>query len=266
MSINQHPLKRTPVVIGNWKMNLSLTEARGLARALVSGLSDRGSEELNVEVGVAPSPPYLGAIIDETQGSGVGVSAQHMSPHLSGAHTGESAASQLSDIGCRYVILGHSERRQSYHTTDDEVKRAARIAHDAHLIPVICVDETLEQREAGDTLKVTLGQVSEAFELLSAEETARSICAYEPVWAIGTGRTATPEQAQEVHAAIRGRLAELYSESVADRVRLQYGGSVKPENAQGLMAQADIDGALVGGASLKADSFQAIINVVARGL
>ena len=248
-------------MVGNWKMNLSLTDASTLAQALVESVGS----ETSVEVGVAPSPPYLGAILSIAQNSPIGVAAQHMSPHASGAYTGESSARQIADVGCRYVIIGHSERRQLFNTTDEEVKLSARAAHDAGLTPILCVGETLEQREAGDTLSVTLGQVKAAFELLSADEAVGSICAYEPVWAIGTGRTATREQAQEVHAAIRAQLTELYGESVADRVRLQYGGSVKPENAEGLMAQADIDGALVGGASLKALSFQAIINAAARG-
>ena len=257
--------QRTPIIVGNWKMNLSLTEAGELARAVVTGLTElEQAENSRVEVGVAPSPPFLGAIIEATRGSAVGVSAQHMSHHRSGAYTGESSSSQLADIGCRYVILGHSERRQYYGETSEQVGIAARAAHDASLTPILCVGETLAERDAGETLNVVLAQVTGAFQPLSAEEATRSVCAYEPVWAIGTGRTATPEQAQEVHRAIRDHLAELYSEQVASRVRLQYGGSVKPGNAEGLMAQEDIDGALVGGASLTAISFQAIINVAAR--
>lgn len=254
---------RTPIIVGNWKMNLSLTEAVELARSVVAQLNNVSQAGL-AEVGIAPSPPFLGAVIEATRGSAVGVSAQHMSHQRSGAYTGESSASQLTDIGCRYVILGHSERRQYYAETDAQVGLAARAAHDADLTPILCVGETLAERESGETLAVVLRQVKSALEHLSAEEAARSVCAYEPVWAIGTGRTATPEQAQEVHKAIRDYIAELYSEQVASRVRLQYGGSVKPENAVGLMAQEDIDGALVGGASLKADSFQAIITAAAN--
>lgn len=238
-------------------MNLSLTEASELGRGLVEKLSQY--PEIEVEVGVAPSTPYLGLVIEKTRGSAIGVAAQHMSHHLSGAYTGESSVGQLSDLGCRYVILGHSERRQLFAATDEHVAQAARLAMDAGLTPIICVGETLEQREAGETLSVVLSQVSAGFSKLNEDEASRAVCAYEPVWAIGTGRVATPEQAQEVHHAIRRHLAELYREQVADRVRLQYGGSVKPENAEGLMAQEDIDGALVGGASLNADSFHAII-------
>ena len=257
--------QRTPIIVGNWKMNLSLTEAGELARAVVSSLTElEQTEKMSAEVGIAPSPPFLGAVIEATRGSDVGVSAQHMSHHRSGAYTGESSASQLSDIGCRYVILGHSERRQYYGETDEQVGMAARAAHDAGLTPILCVGETLAEREAGNTLDTVLTQVTSAFKHLSADEATRSVCAYEPVWAIGTGLTATPAQAQEVHRAIRDHLAELYSEQVASRVRLQYGGSVKPANAEGLMAQEDIDGALVGGASLTANSFQAIINAAAR--
>lgn len=251
-------MRRTPIVIGNWKMNLSLTDAAELSRAIMETLSE-GLPASAVEVGVAPSPPYLGLVTDVLSGSEVGVGAQHMSHHISGAYTGESSAGQLADIGCRYALLGHSERRQHFGATDEHVAEAARLAHDSGLTPVICVGETLTQRDAGETLSVVLNQVSVAFSKLSPEEASHSICAYEPVWAIGTGRVATPEQAQEVHAAIRNQLAELFSEQVAEKVRLQYGGSVKPENAEGLMAQKDIDGALVGGASLNASSFHAII-------
>ena len=256
--------KRQAVVVGNWKMNLSLTEATELASALLEQ-SEKSVEERIVEVGVAPSTPYLSKIISILDGSDIGVAAQHMSHHRSGAFTGESAASQLADIGCRYVLLGHSERRQYYSETDENVALAARAAHDLGLTPIVCVGETLEQRDQGNTLAVVLHQVKEGLSKLSPNEVMNSILAYEPVWAIGTGRTATPAQAQEVHEAIREYIAQLYSEQVADCVRLQYGGSVKPENAEGLMAQADIDGALVGGASLKALSFQAIINAAARG-
>jgi triosephosphate isomerase (TIM) len=253
--------KRRPVVVGNWKMNLSLTEATELARSLLTHEGTPTPKEGVVEVGVAPSTPFLGAVIAVLEGSEIDVSAQHMSHHRSGAHTGESAPNQLADLGCRYVILGHSERRQLYHETDQQVSLAARAAHDVGLIPILCIGETLDQRDQGDTLNVVLKQLSAAFSQLTADEAIRSICAYEPVWAIGTGRTATPAQAQEVHSAIRQHLSELYGEQVADRVRLQYGGSVKPTNAEGLMSQPDIDGALIGGASLNAVSFQAIINI-----
>ena len=258
--------KRQAVVVGNWKMNLSLTEATELARTLLDQAEQTSVEERFVEVGVAPSTPYLSSVISILAGSDLGVAAQHMSHHRSGAYTGESSASQLADIGCRYVLLGHSERRQYYGETDEQVSSAARAAHDLGLTPIVCIGETLEQRDQGNTLSVVLNQLTVALNQLSAQEVMNTICAYEPVWAIGTGRTATPAQAQEVHEAIRQHILQLYSEQVADCVRLQYGGSVKSENAMGLMTQKDIDGALVGGASLKADSFLAIINAASASM
>jgi triosephosphate isomerase len=177
-----------------------------------------------------------------------------------GAFTGESSPAQLADLGCRYIIIGHSERRQIFNETDQEVSHKARAAHDHDLTPILCVGETLSEREAGQTLSRVLSQVDAAFSELSASEAIASICAYEPVWAIGTGRTATPDQAQEVHRAIRKRLAHRFSSEVADQIRLQYGGSVKPANAKALMSQTDIDGALVGGASLTAPSFLNILS------
>ena len=255
-------IKRKPVVVGNWKMNLTLSEATSLAHELSELLEEVA--ESKVEVGFAPSTPYLSVIAAICDESPIGISAQHMSAHLSGAHTGESSAQQLLDVGCQYVILGHSERRQTYGESDEQIAKCARVAHDTGLTPILCVGETLEQREADQTLEVVLRQVSSAFSQLSADEAVKSICAYEPVWAIGTGRTASPQQAQEVHAAIRKHLAELYSEAIADSVRLQYGGSVKPENAEGLMSQPDIDGALVGGASLKVNSFNSIVQITSK--
>ncbi len=257
MSIN-----RKPIVVGNWKMNLSLSEATGLAYELSEQLEDIAG--VDIDVGIAPSTPFLSIIAAICDESAIGISAQHMSAHLSGAHTGESSVQQLLDVGCQYVILGHSERRHVYGESDEQIAQCARLAHDLGLIPILCVGETLQQREANQTLDVVLKQVSSAFSQLTADEASRSICAYEPVWAIGTGHTASPEQAQEVHAAIRKHLSELYSVAIADSVRLQYGGSVKPENAEGLMSQPDIDGALVGGASLKVNSFNSIVQITSK--
>ena len=255
-------IKRKPVVVGNWKMNLTLPEASSLAYELSELLEEVA--ESKVEVGFAPSTPFLSVMAAICDESPIGISAQHMSSHLSGAHTGESSAQQLIDVGCDYVILGHSERRHTYGETDEQIANCARIAHDLGLTPILCVGETLEQRESNQTLEVVLKQVSSAFSQLTPEEASQSICAYEPVWAIGTGRTASPQQAQEVHAEIRKHLVELFSEEVADSVRLQYGGSVKPENAEGLMSQPDIDGALVGGASLKVNSFNSIVQITSK--
>lgn len=247
-------MQRTPVVVGNWKMNLSLEEAIILAKEIAAGIP------LGVEVGVAPSTPYLFAVAQSVHGSRLGISAQHMYHQAQGAFTGESSPAQLADLGCRYIIIGHSERRQLFNETNQDVSQKARAAHDHDLTPILCVGETLSEREAGQTLSRVLSQVDAAFSELSASEAIASICAYEPVWAIGTGRTATPDQAQEVHRAIRERLAHRFSPEVAEQIRLQYGGSVKPANAKSLMSQADIDGALVGGASLTAPSFLNILS------
>jgi len=246
--------QRSPIIVGNWKMNLSLEEAISLAQAIASNAPH------GVEVGVAPSAPYLGAISLALKGSGVGLSAQEMHSEAQGAFTGESSPAQLADVGCRYVIIGHSERRQLFGETDQGVAKKARAAHDHQLTPILCIGETLAEREAGQTLQVVTRQLDAALSQLSPQEVASSVIAYEPVWAIGTGKTATPTQAQEVHRALRERISTLVSTEVANVVRLQYGGSVKPSNVSDLMSQADIDGALVGGASLKADSFIELLN------
>lgn len=248
-------MQRTPVIVGNWKMNLSLEQAISLAQEIAYHVPQ------GVEAGVAPPTAYLFAIAQKVQGSQLGIGAQHMYYQAKGAFTGENSPAHLADIGCRYIIIGHSERRQLFHETDQEVSNKARAAHDHDLTPILCVGETLSEREAGQTLSRVLSQVDAAFSELSANEAVASICAYEPVWAIGTGKTATPEQAQEVHYAIRERLAQRFGSEVASQIRLQYGGSVKPENAKSLMSQADIDGALVGGASLTASSF---INILSQ--
>jgi len=246
--------QRSPIIVGNWKMNLSLEEAISLAQAIASGAPQ------GVEVGVAPSAPYLGAISQALKGSGVGLSAQEMHSEAQGAFTGESSPAQLADVGCRYVIIGHSERRQLFGETDQGVAKKARAAHDHQLTPILCIGETLAEREVGQTLQVVTRQLDAALSQLSPQEVASSVIAYEPVWAIGTGKTATPTQAQEVHRALRERISTLVSTEVANVVRLQYGGSVKPSNVSDLMSQSDIDGALVGGASLKADSFIELLN------
>ena len=213
------------------------------------------------EVIVAPVFPALKIVADRLEGSNIRVAAQNCATEVEeGAHTGEVAAFMLRDAGARYVIVGHSERRQLYFETDSMVNRKCQAALAAGLVVILCVGESLEQREQGTAENVVSGQLSGALAGLTASDLDRIILAYEPVWAIGTGRTATPEQAQEMHAFIRRVFADKYSKQVAEDVRILYGGSVKPDNVAGLMDQNDIDGALVGGASLKAESFAQIVN------
>ena len=213
------------------------------------------------EVVIAPVFTSLKTVADRLEGSNIGVAGQNCSTEVEhGAHTGEIAADMLRDVGCAYVIVGHSERRQYYFETDAMVSRKAQAGLAAGLSIILCVGETLAQRDQGNAERVVSGQLSGGLSGLTASDLARIIVAYEPVWAIGTGRTATPEQAQEMHAFIRRVFAEKYSEEIAKAVRILYGGSVKPDNIAGLMAQADIDGALVGGASLKAETFAQIVN------
>ena len=213
------------------------------------------------EVVIAPVFTALKSVADRLEGSNIRVAAQDCSTEVEhSAHTGEVAADMLQDVGATHVIIGHSERRQYYCETDSFVSRKTRAALVAGLTVIMCVGETLEQREAGNAERVVSGQLNGGLSSLTASDLSRIIIAYEPVWAIGTGRTATPEQAQEMHAFIRRVFAEGHSEEAARNLRILYGGSVKPDNIAGLMSQPDIDGALVGGASLKADSFAQIVN------
>ncbi len=246
---------RKTVIVGNWKMNLSLEESMNLAKALV----DFANQTTSLEIGIAPVAPFIGWISTICQNQALGLSAQNGHFENSGAFTGEYSMAQLKQAGCQYVILGHSERRQFFGETDLTVAKKARAAHDHDLIPIICVGETLTERDAGLTLSKVLEQVSQGFSLLNTQECIKSIVAYEPVWAIGTGRNATPAQAQAVHLAIREKLSALYGPTVAQQVRIQYGGSVKADNIATLMNEPDIDGALVGGASIKADSFISLL-------
>lgn len=252
-------MARTAFVAGNWKMNLGRAEARELAAAVATGTRALGA----VDVAVAPPAVWLADVAHTVQGTRVALSAQNMHPAKNGAYTGELAPPMLTEVGCRYVILGHSERREYFGETDAFVnqKVVAALAHD--LSPIVCVGETLDEREAGQTRAKVDGQVRAALSGIRPEDMARVTIAYEPIWAIGTGRTASPEQAQEVHAQIRSLLVALYDHAIADAVRIQYGGSVKADNIAELYAQPDIDGALVGGASLKADSFLAIVTACA---
>jgi triosephosphate isomerase len=254
---------RTPIVAGNWKMNLD--RSRGVA--LATAVAGRRGEAVGVELVLCPPAVYLLPVVEAVAkaGSDVAIGGQNASDKESGAFTGEVAPVMLVDLGCRHVILGHSERRTLYGETDALVNAKTKAALAAGLVPIVCVGETLAEREAGRTEAVVTAQINGSLAGLDAASLEKTVVAYEPVWAIGTGKVATPEQAQEVHATIRGLLAGLSSVATAAKVRIQYGGSVKPDNAAELAACPDIDGALVGGASLKADDFLAIAKAFAGG-
>jgi len=246
---------RRKFIAGNWKMNTTRSEAVTLARAVAEGVgAGRG-----VDVAVCPPSVYLDVVGQVLAGTAVGLGGQNCYHAAKGAFTGEVSAAMLRDVGCQFVIVGHSERRQLFHETDADVNRKLLAALEAGLTPILCVGETLAQREAGQTFGVVRGQLAGSLAGLSAEQMGRVVIAYEPVWAIGTGVVATPTQAEEVHADLRRWLAERYNPAVAAEVRIQYGGSVTAENAFSLLSQPNIDGALVGGASLKAESFLAIV-------
>ena len=250
-----HP-KRRPILAGNWKMNMTVTQARELASKLVplvSAVKDRD---------IVLGPPFtaLSAVADTIKGSNISLSAQNLHWEDKGAFTGEISAEMLLDLGCRYVIIGHSERRQYFGDTDDTVNKKVKQALKKGLLPILCVGETLAEREAGKLNEIISRQVTGGLKDIPANDMQKMIIAYEPVWAIGTGKTATPEQANEVHALIRQKIKALFNADIAEALRIQYGGSVTPENVSTLMAMPDIDGALVGGASLKPESFAALVN------
>jgi len=246
-------------------MNLDRTKAAELAHAVAGRRAEAGS----VELVLCPPTAYLSTVgaalglVHATSPSGVALGGQNMHDKSSGAFTGEVAPPMLVDLGCRFVILGHSERRTLFGETDATVNTKTKAALAAGLTPIVCVGETLEEREGSRTQAVVTTQINGSLAGLSPSDLEKIVVAYEPVWAIGTGKVATPQQAQEVHALIRGLLASLASPAVAAKVRIQYGGSVKPDNAADLAAQPDIDGALVGGASLKADDFLGIAKAFA---
>jgi len=246
---------RKPIIAGNWKLNNTEKEAVELVTALRNDLADVDA----VDIVVCPVFTALPVVQDILLESNIGLGAQNVYWEDSGAFTGEISAPLLKAAGVQYVIIGHSERRQYFGETDETVNKRIKAALAHGLTPIVCVGEVLQEREDNKTFEVVQRQCEGAFDGLSAAEIEKLIIAYEPVWAIGTGKTATPDQAQEVHQFIRGLLAKLYDDNVAQTIRIQYGGSVKPENSAELMSQPDIDGALVGGASLKADSFVSII-------
>lgn len=243
-------------IAGNWKMNpATRADAEALAGAIKAGVGPA----TDVRVAVCPPAVFLHAVDKVLEGSPIGLGGQNMYWQPQGAYTGETSGAMLNDAGCTHVILGHSERRHGLGETDAQVNAKLHAALGVGLIPIVCIGETREEREAGQTEDVVLGQLDGSLAGLSPEQMVGVVLAYEPVWAIGTGLTATPEQAQEVHAFIRARLADRFGVATADRVTVQYGGSVKPGNAGELLARPDIDGALVGGASLVADDFLGII-------
>jgi triosephosphate isomerase len=251
---------RTKFICGNWKMHKTVAEARDLVRALAPLVAPVVGR---VQVAVAPPFTAIAAVAEAVKGTAIELAAQDVHWEPQGAFTGEVSAAMLRDLGVRHCIVGHSERRQYFGESDGTVQKKTRALLEVGLLPIVCVGETLAEREAGETMGVVSRQVRGALTGLPAADLARLTVAYEPVWAIGTGRTATTAQAQEVHAAIRGILREL-GDLAGDEVRIQYGGSVKPDNAAELMAQPDVDGALVGGASLKADDFSQIVKGATR--
>jgi triosephosphate isomerase len=246
---------RRKLIAGNWKMYKTVAEATALVEEIKKGVAGAPSDAL-----VAPPFTAIPAVVAAAKGSPVVVAAQNMHFEKEGAFTGEVSAPMLVDAGVSHVILGHSERRQYFAETDDGVAKKTKAALAAGLLPISCVGETLAEREAGRTMEVVGRQMDAILAAVTADEAKKVVIAYEPVWAIGTGKVATPEQAQEVHAFIRSRIAAKQGQPVADVLRILYGGSVKPDNVKGLMALPDVDGALVGGASLKADSFLKLVH------
>ncbi|GAA5129762.1 triose-phosphate isomerase [Alloalcanivorax gelatiniphagus] len=244
-------MTRAPLVAGNWKMNGRLAMVQELATALRPAVPER------VEVALCPPYPYLPALGEALAGSALALGAQDLCDHEDGAFTGEVSAEMLLEFGCRFVIVGHSERREHYGEDDDQVASKFLRARQAGLTPILCLGESLRQREAEETDQVVVRQLMAVVEAAGVEALGHAVLAYEPVWAIGTGLTATPEQAQAVHAGLRAAVAD-HDADIAARLRILYGGSVKADNAAPLFAQPDIDGGLIGGASLKAEEFIAI--------
>ncbi len=250
-------MARTPLIVGNWKMYKTIQEATDFCQRLKGELS--AATQLQMEVAVAPPFTALAAAAQALRGSSISVSAQDVFWAESGAYTGEVSAKLLADVGCRFAIVGHSERRQYFGETDDSVhKKAAALMKEA-LIPILCLGETLSERQGGSAFSVVERQTREGLKSLVLKDPRDLVIAYEPVWAIGTGQTATPEQAQEMQAFIRKLVGELFSSPISQGVRILYGGSVKPETIGNLMAMDDVDGALVGGASLDVKSFVQIV-------
>jgi triosephosphate isomerase len=247
-----NPGARRPLVVGNWKLHKTLGESRALAQAVVDATAG-----LDVEVAVAPVYTALACVREVVAKTHVGLAAQNAFWEPQGAFTGEVSAALLQDAGCAYVIVGHSERRQLFGETDEQVARKVKAVLERGMTPIVCVGESLAEREAGQTENRVLHQLDAACAGLAVPGSL--VVAYEPIWAIGTGRNALPEDAQAVHARLRSRLAGRFGPALADAVRILYGGSVKPDNARSLLLQTDVDGALVGGASLEAAAFSSIV-------
>ena len=250
---------RKPIIAGNWKMNKDSSQARELAGGLRQGLGTLAG----VDIILCPPFTALSAVAEAIQDSDIKLGAQDMHWEEAGAYTGEISAEMLKDSGCSYVIIGHSERRQYFGETNESVNKKLKAAFLNGLLPIMCIGETLSQRQANETFRVIENHLGGGLQGLSKEELLKVTIAYEPVWAIGTGKTATPQQAQEVHRFIRKHLEENYGREVSQKVRIQYGGSIKPDNIAELMQQPDVDGGLVGGASLKIESFSEIVNEAA---
>jgi triosephosphate isomerase (TIM) len=248
-------MPRRKFVAGNWKMYTSRNSARELARAVRAGLGN----ETRVDVAVCPPFPWLTIVAEAVNGTPVSVGAQDVFPEKDGAFTGEVNPAMLLDAGCAYAITGHSERRHILGENDDLINRKTRFALESGLSVIFCVGEKLAERDANRTEQVLDNQLTWGTRDVSAELLGRLVIAYEPVWAIGTGRNATPAQAQQAHVFLRWRFGQIFGADAAEALRIQYGGSVKPDNARSLLSQPDVDGALVGGASLQADSFLSII-------
>jgi len=246
---------RRPIIAGNWKMNKTIDQSLDLVTKLKSEVA-----QVN-DVDIVLCPPFTSLFVvgKAIRGTNISLGAQNLHWEEKGAYTGEVSAGMLTNVGCQYVIIGHSERRQFFAETNQSVNRKVKTASKFGFTPIMCVGEKLEERERGVTEGVVREHITRGLEGLSGEEVLKIVIAYEPVWAIGTGKTAIPDQAQEVHSFIRGLLRELYDEVTASQVRIQYGGSVKPDNISDIMKEPDIDGALVGGASLDAKSFAQII-------
>ena len=247
---------RRPIIAGNWKMNNTIAAGTALIKALAPLVKD----VKDVDIVACPTATALAAVADAAKGTNIHIGAQNVHWEAKGAYTGEISTEMLTEIGIEYVILGHSERRDYFGETDEGVNKRAKAAFAAGITPIICCGESLEIREAGTYLDFVAGQIKAALEGFTADEAAKLVIAYEPIWAIGTGKTATFEQAEEVCAHIRKTVAEKFNQSAADAIRIQYGGSVKPATIKGLMEKPNVDGALVGGASLKAVDFSQIVN------
>ncbi|KPU45247.1 triosephosphate isomerase [Oxobacter pfennigii] len=246
---------RTPIIAGNWKMHKTLEESL----ELVKGLKDEVSKA-KCQVVVCPTFLSLAAVVQELKGTNIDVGAQNMHFEDQGAYTGEISPVMLKHLGVKYVIIGHSERRQYFAETDDMVNKKVLAAYKHGLIPIVCVGETLNERESNSTFEIIGNQIKKGLANLTSEQIEELIVAYEPIWAIGTGKTATAQDANSVIKYIRDKVAQMYGKESAEKMRIQYGGSVKPSTIKEQMAQSDIDGALVGGASLKVDEFAAIVN------